>query len=66
MVKEKRNLYKCLFKINWFKVSYELITFGFQAYTYLNKRQETNIRTSKTKYRSAVFTEQIYFTLEVN
>lgn len=35
MVKEKRNLYKCSFKINYFKVSYELIKFGFQAYKYL-------------------------------
>lgn len=66
MVKEKRNLYKCLLKINWFKFSYELITFSFQAYIYLNKRQETNIRTLKTKHRSAILTEQIYFTLEVN
>lgn len=44
MVKEKRNLYKCSFKINYFKVSYELIKFGFQAYKYLNRgRKQTYV-----------------------
>lgn len=44
MVKEKRNLYKCLFKMDWFKVSDELIKFGFQAYTYLNRdRKQTYV-----------------------
>lgn len=44
MVKEKRNLSKYFFKINWFKVSYELIKFGFQAYRYLNRdRKQTYV-----------------------